>query len=412
MCMNKTTIYNILLISIIPILFIISTFDFKIAISTTVLMSLAFIAVIIFTIDYIRKRKHLFSKKDSLILAVILLSVIISFAYQISYMMKGIYYFGSVIQQFNAVLFLIIGLYLYRFHFDQFNQSIRIVSWIAFASAVHALFEEIIYFVNNGIALRVFSIYSNPIPAGTVWVMCIFLPLTGKRIPDLIMKIVYLIAIFLCMSRSAWLALVLGLSLYAVINRDTITKHYMAIKKPLRIALWIIMIFLIIGLLQIPTIREIIVFRLFHISTGPAAEAYSVRTTYSVYLLDIFFHCNPIFWVTGHGPGSTVPMFMSSPYWELDHYNVVDNSYLSVLYEYGIVMITAIVYILFLAFRKLYYKFRSASCISNEDAIYALMFICGAVTAFFYDLQYIMTPTLMMMLMAATVITPKKDKNA
>ncbi|SHI88745.1 hypothetical protein SAMN02745229_03787 [Butyrivibrio fibrisolvens DSM 3071] len=410
--MNKTTIYNILLISIIPILFIISTFDFKIAISTTVLMALALIAVIFFIVDCIRNHRNLFSKKGALIIAVILLSVIISFAYQITYMMKGIYYFGSVVQQINTILFLIIGLYLYRFHFDQFNKSLHIISWLGFASALHALFEELIFFSNNGILTRVFSVYNNPIPAGTVWVLCIFLPLTGKIVLDLVMKVVYLVAIFLCMSRSAWLALLLGLFLFVVINKNTITKLYVTIKRPIRIILWILLLTIIIGLLQIPEVSEVITTRLFHIKTGPVSEAYSVRTTHSVYLLDIFFHCNPIFWITGHGPGSTVPMFMSSPYWELDHYNVVDNSYLSVLYEYGIVMIIAIVYILFLAFRKLYYKFRSESCISNEDAIYALMFICGAVTAFFYDLQYIMAPTLMMMIMTATVITSKEDKTA
>ena len=411
--MNKTNIYNILLTSIIPILFNISTFDYKLILPPAILFFLALLTGSFLFAISIRQHKPIFSKRDILIIIAISVALLTSALSQAAFIINGIYYFNAVMQLANAILFLVIGLYLYKYNYEQFNLSLHIISYIVLFSAIYGMIEAIQnYFTYGSLFVRIYSIYYNPIPAGTIWSMCIFLPLTGKKLLDLALKAFYVAAIFLCQSRSAWLSLALGLIIYSLLYRDSIADKYLSLKKWLRIALWGTLVLFLVTLLHIPMITDIITSRLCNISTGNSAEAYIVRTSHAAYLLDNFIHSNPIFIVIGHSVGSMGRLFRNSSLFEYSHYDIVDNSYLSLMYEYGLIMLIAIIYVLFAAIKLVFHKIRymKSSNINNTTATYALMFICGSVIAFFYDIQLWMAPMLLMMLMTAAIIAPSQQK--
>ncbi len=407
--MIKIKIRNLLILSIIPILFIISLFDHKDIINPSILTLYALLSVSLILANRKMVFKSFLCKYNLLITIPIIISLATSIYNQISFISNHIFYFDAIIQQFNGILFLSIGIYIYRYHYNQFNISMRAISFISLCSAAYGLIQAIIYYITNNSILRIKSFFYNPIPAGTVWAMCIFLPLTGHIVPDLILKSFYIAAIFLCQSRSSWVAFTIGIILYIIINRQNISKYYIAINKKYRILLWIILVIVLAIIIHVPEINTVLTNRLFNIKSGSSGEAYVVRSSHAFYLMNEIIHDSPIFMVIGHAVGSVGRLFRNSPLWQYSGYDVVDNTYLSILYEYGLLMLISVLYVLVKAIIVLLRSIKKVSCISKNDTTYALMLVIGAITAIFYDLQFSMTPTLLMMLMASTVLTSKSE---
>ena len=205
--------------------------------------------------------------------------------------------------------------------------------------------------------------------------MCELIP---KAKVKLLLRVILAVNIILTYSRSAWLGLFLSVLFYGILNR----KQVAAILKkydPWKIS------FICFGGIAVVLLLIILSGRaedfLQRFRFDMKNEAFNIRLTYARAFLQYLLQGPPILKVLfGHGVATsgafiqTVPEYMS---FKNGFYQYFDNSYITMVYEFGIV--PALIFVCFIVslIRKVLKRHRGTP--------YLLAFIASAVAFFFYD---------------------------
>ena len=127
-------------------------------------------------------------------------------------------------------------------------------------------------------------------------------------------------------------------------------------------------------------------------------ESYVVRTNYIRYTLQEVAESSIFRKLFGHGAGSSRKMIEEAPCF-VEPYNICDNAYLSMLYEWGIIAVIAVIVIDILAIELIKNRAKLKAGDAEKSCAYAL--IACILPIFFYDAQlWVMVGVLMAIFIA------------
>lgn len=290
---------------------------------------------------------------------------------------------------------LLISMIIYVCKKELFDLGLRLTSLLVLLTGVWGYIDYIklaFEYINKDrayvLSYRPFSIYMNPIPAGQIFLMFLWIPFfMGKREPDkkeqiinaVIRTIVYVPFIILTKSRSIWLGLILTAAVWFIIYRKSIVSSWkqLSIKKKYICAT----LMAATACVGIPAFIKIVIARF----TGlKSQQPYYLRLNYIRYTLEQYANTRLLRKIFGHGPGRSKDMITASPYFE-PPYNICDNAYMSMLYEWGIIAIIAVIVIYIFAF-KILIDFAKEK--RKNIAVYcAFAVIACIIPIFFYEAQ-------------------------
>lgn len=315
---------------------------------------------------------------------------------------------GSEAQEFmdsmgQCGLFLFLALYLYYYHPEDFRISVRLMSLVIWISALAGLWNyyDAGYLQSGVTTKRLIYPYGHAIPAAHAWIMGLWLPLTNHKVTDVILKCVYLPAIFLTMSRSSWIALGVTATLCLV----------QILKELKKLGVWkSLAIFAVLGalaaaawqVLQSETVQAILEYRLTGVTD---THAYVMRTTHWPYIIQEFLKADPLQMLFGFGRGSITTLIAESGL-EDGTWLIADNSYLSLMYEMGLVLIAA----LLLVMLKAGIRFLQAKSVNELMQGGILSLISGFIVILFYDVQTYPVTVLPMTVSAAIILADYRNK--
>lgn len=292
-------------------------------------------------------------------------------------------------------LVLVVAMFAFAVRREPFELGIRITSFVVLLTGMWGY----IHYVLNTMALyqtdvdyarawRPYSVYGNPIPAGHIFLMFLWIPFSlnyeelsekKKSIDALIRIVVYVPFIILTRSRSVWMGLFFTTIIWLMVSSKYISEKWMKLSvKGKRIAVFSISAAMLIGvsfaiLLMAPRFKD---FR--------NSEAYVVRTSYIKYTLDQVANSNFFHLLFGYGSGSSRDMIFNSPCY-VEPFNICDNAYLSMLYEWGIIAIFSVIVIDVIAFITI---IRLTKCRQRSMSLfYAFSVIACIIPIFFYEAQ-------------------------
>ena len=379
MTLKKENIIDILMINIIPILFLVAIgiyhYGWRIYIYFMIEVPVFLFVAIKMLIDY--------KKYCNPIICIFLVSMIITAIITLIYDRCDIHlsnlFHGPHVWALNSHMLFFIAYYVMVNYPDKMRGLLQKLSCIIFLSIVYAYFAFVRFGIGNH--YRAQGFFENPIPASTIWIMGLWLPLQYKsKILELIIKILYIPPIFFSLERNAWL----GLFVIIII---ALIKHYKETIEMLKtIPKFVYFLILSISLLIIFILREIIaeilILRLTNIFEGVAVKE---RIDYFFYTVSQIKNGTFLNLIIGRGWDSSRDMLLNSPVY-VDNFPMCDNAYLTSLYEYGllrIVLVTMIIVIAFVVLRK---------C---KDSKYSLALISCFAPAIFYDLNLCLTPMIL-----------------
>lgn len=351
------------------------------------------------------EKKRMFIGRKRWLLIPIVSSLFITAANQASFILNGIYYFYFLNQLLANIIIFILCLYLYENRPHVYRKSVRILSWVIWCFAIAALligptwpegFTPGVYYRAGGSHRLAFPYY-NPIPAGTIWVIALWLPLLKSRKKSAVLKAaVYLPAIYLSMERNAWLAAGVSILLFIISYRREIASAARKIPRWIIIVVPVAIICAIIAVFHITSLSSSFWNRLF-------SGNYWIRIEHAGFIVKSFFTQNFFFIAFGKGAGSLGTFLRSSGMTALTGYDCADNTFLSLMYEYGLVMLVSFICVVLRAF-VFAIKGRNVDAFTHQLSIAA----AGAcVTAGFYDIQFSASPSLMLIIcLIPSVINP------
>ena len=321
-----------------------------------------------------------------------------------------------------GIFFFLLSLYLYQYHRKDFLFSLRILSWILLLSVIAAFYQyyeaaleymesnegSLDYIINN----RMYPPYGHAILAAHSWVIGLWLPLTGYRKVDIFPKILYVAGIFLTQSRSSWIALAVSIVLWLIYEMIHLPGFMRKIRWWQRLlvvaaiaAAAAALIYLAQLLLQNYYVQEILVKRLVGIED---TASYKVRTSYAAFLLEEFSQLGPIQQLVGCGRNSMVDVITNSELGSQYIYTVADNTYISLLYEYGILSVAAVALVMWKAVVDFFRTPDSRKVLSRGT----LALLGGFISVFFYDVQFYSAQFLLMMALGAVVVVDYRERKA
>lgn len=173
--------------------------------------------------------------------------------------------------------------------------------------------------------------------------------------------------------------MILTAVVWFVINGKNIIagwKQLSRIKKYITVAMAAI-----VAGIGIPLFIKVVIARF----TGlKAQQPYYLRLNYIRYTIEQYANSKVVRMLFGHGPGRSKDMITASLYFE-PPYNICDNAYMSMLYEWGIVAIIAVIIIYIFAFRII---INSSKEKTKSIAVYcAYAVIACIIPIFFYEAQ-------------------------
>ncbi|WP_027218062.1 O-antigen ligase family protein [Butyrivibrio fibrisolvens] len=342
------------------------------------------------------------------VIGVIVIIVIRSVLGAIQYgKLNGDYNFVRTEIVFAEFIIFIVAFMLNKAYSEQFNISICIVSWLIFISAVYGLVDYLIFHALVGdFAFRLYSVYLNPIPGGHIFLFGLWLPLisnnTKLKNREIVTKIiVYMLAIMLSQSRSTWLGLIVSVVVYLICNLHRVRYAVAKISRSAKIICSIVLA--IIMCVCVTIFMRIFKYRF---SGVAVQQPINLRLNYINYTLaqvanssifDVFF---------GHGFDWSRAMIIQSPVYE-EPYGICDNGYMTALYDWGLISIVLVAFIIIVAF---IYMIRSGN--NHRDNCVklgaAMSLIASVIPAFFYDVQGWITPMVLILSCMVYFIPTKK----
>lgn len=314
---------------------------------------------------------------------------------------------------------LIISMLIYIGRKEQFELGLRITSMFVLVTGLWGYIDYAIRIVTLYHAdkllikgWRPFSVYQNPIPAGQIFLMFMWIPFSldyskqnkkQKSIDALVRVIVYVPFIILTKSRSVWLGLMLSVIVWLIIDRKEVLESWNSLSvKGKRIAAFFLSIIVCLG---VPIAAIIMAPRFKNIKNS---NPYIVRTTYFRYTLERFADSKVIRMIFGYGPGSSKVMIADSPYY-VEPYNICDNAYLSMLYEWGIIAIVAVIVVDVFAFKTIIRAAKDKQRNVAVSCAYAV--VASILPIYFYEAQmWFMVAVPMAIFVVGGSSLPRKKK--
>lgn len=273
-----------------------------------------------------------------------------------------------------------LGTYLYHKQKRAFEIGMRIVSWMIWISAVYQAYLYIPILTNKQAVYSLksleetmssaryycVSVYRNPIPCATIFVIGCALPLVRRYLwMDVLLKVIYIPGIIMTYARSGWIGmavLVMGFLFEWTRMRDG------------KIGKWWIIIILLIPIITVFSIMYLTVI------VGRRAGDSSVgRLKYWSYALTVMYPARPLISkIFGNGFYTSTVMHLTPVV--MDNQPAIDNAFITILYEQGLFGLLAVFGMLLRAVRSIWN--------SNETKHYALALISACATAFFYELHF------------------------
>lgn len=369
-------------------------------------------------IECIRKRKSiLFPGINKFILAVMMIIVIASTASIYILMLKNEMYNTEWIYfVYVDAAALVISMLLYACRKEKFEIGLRLSSMFVL---VTALWGNIDYMVRavmyhptfNDLATRewrICSIYQNPIPAGHIVLMFLWIPFSlkynelskkRKTIDAVVRATVYVPFILATGSRSIWMGLIFSALVWLVACREELLDNWKNISKKIKIALSVFAT-IVAGFGLVFAIKSVAP----RFSNFSKAEAYVVRSSYFRYTLERVAGSSILRILLGHGSGSCRNMIADSPCY-VDPYDICDNAYLSMLYEWGIVAIVAVIVIDIFIFKHIIKAAKDKKRNIAVSCAYAA--IACIFPIFFYEAQMWLMVAVPMAIFVAGGISPQ-----
>lgn len=313
--------------------------------------------------------------------------------------------------KFYLITFLII-LFLY-FSFSKYGESsvekiymglMFILNLLAILNIYQMIFKRPIlinylnllensYSYNFGTSLyRTFSVFGHPIIAGIFFSALFFINhyLMNSNIKYLL-QIIVLMNIYSTMSRSSWIAFLMGLVILIGFRFSSLNGKTSIMKKNVtyKRLVYILISFLIIGiglLMITPYLSGFMtqIVSRFGDSISKNSTDYSnlQRTETIKLVVRHMLKSNFINLIFGNGFNTSSSFMVANPIF-IKGFSSTDNTYLSILFEYGLLGVLFLLYLII----KLIYKFFT---ISKTNRIYELSFICTvviSVNAFFFEIS-------------------------
>ena len=370
---------DFIIINIIPVLFLVAIgiyhYGWHIEIYFIIEVLVFLFVAISMLVDY----KKYCNPIICIFLVSMITTVIITMIYDRCDIHLSNLFHGPHVWALNSHMMFFIAYYVMVIYPDKIKGLLQNISCIILLSIVYAYFDFIRYGVGN--IYRAKGFFDNPIPASTIWLMGLWLPIQSKsKKLELLIKLLYIPPIFFSLERNAWLGLF-------VITVIALIKHYKELVEILKAIpkyayVLIITVTLIITFVLRTVISEIIISRLTNIFEGVAVRE---RIDYFFYTLDQIKTDNVLNLVIGRGWDSSRDMLLVSPVYR-EGFPMIDNAYLTSLYEYGllrVVLILMIIAISFIVLRK------------SKESTYSMALISCFVPAIFYDLNLCLTPMIL-----------------
>lgn len=294
------------------------------------------------------------------------------------------------------------GVYVYHHDKASFFKGMQILSWIIYLTAV---ISSILFLKNIAVNPEIFnslgsleeylrnqyfamtSVYRHHVPAGTIFIIGMALPLFhNNRKIDGILKLLYLPALFFCYARSAWIAFAVLVGIYSYfldrkIHNGKLSKLW-----------WMTTIGFIAGMILLMGVLSM--------RRGETFGASNGRIRYWKYLLTVMYRRLPIFSKI-FGVGFYNSTVMDQTPVAMPTYPAVDNAYLTILYEQGLVGLIAVGAFLVRAARSVWRR--------DERAYYAAAFLAASVSAVFYEIHFWAHVGFLMAVLAAMLFAEQKQ---
>ena len=315
-------------------------------------------------------------------------------------------------QGFFLILFMT-ALYLRCYHEKEFYQAIRMIAFVLWLTAVIGLWSYLMYYLENGSAsYRLYEPFGHPIIAAHCWIMGLWMPITGRRVPDTLLKMVNLIAIFLTQSRSSWIALAGTVVLFLFHQRREIigfikSRKLWQILAALFTAAAAICGFLLTSYGQklLTYVENILLNRLTNVTDS---HAYIMRTTHWPYILRQFFQSDVVHLLFGYGQNGVRNLIVESGMETSEQWLIADNAYISLTYECGLIAAAAIVIVIIKAFIQFMRTKTADELLKNGT----LALIGTFAVIFFYDVQTYQVILLPVSMLAAETLVDYRTRRS
>ena len=375
--MNK--VKEILLINFIPVLFIMAICIYHFGWPLPLYFILEVPVFILVTLDMMFNYKKYINPITVILTISLFITVGVTLVYDRNDIHLSNLFDGPHVRALNSHMLIFIAYYIKANYAEKSIKVIQSLSVIILASIVYAYVD----FIKIGIGptIRSQGFFENPIPASTIWLMGMWMPLylKSKKI-EFIIKIFYLPPIFFSLERNAWLGLVFVLFVAIIKFRKEITEQIRKIKK------YIFVIFGILVSLFVYLLRGII-YDIFLLRLGNLFETkgvsdrieyfkYGIESLNKLSLWDILF---------GQGWDYSRDMLLESEVYH-EGFPMFDNTYLTVIYEYGLFRIILIICIFIITYLLLK---------NDIKPLYSMPLVACLVPSFFYDINLCITPMIL-----------------
>lgn len=296
---------------------------------------------------------------------------------------------------FCYILILIDALFIYGQRPKVYEKGMKMILSIIVISALYGIIEALVsynvfeqYFVADyirgyyGTALyRIASIFMHPIVCGQVlligfWFVAFFYD-KWKRVSCLI---IIALGIYFTKSRSIWGGLIFSIAILVLVKMiEFFLKHRIQKRKLLYIPFTMVFVYFLYKIGMFDTIINSIYERILAAS-GSTSEL--ARQSMSMYTINYMIHdASMLQRLFGYGMDSSKSWIYKSGAF-VKAYDAIDNSYLTVMYEFGLVGLLTIAILIVRKIIECFCKNKSTTKL-NSASIMAI--VACAIPLYFYD---------------------------
>lgn len=262
--------------------------------------------------------------------------------YIFSYIVGGLYYKANSLETIQGLdnlkkIFFVIAIYgIFEF--------ILCKNIIANRLGFHIISPYQITAIQNHLIYRVRTVFMHPIVYGNVLVIAIALNYFSSNKRKWIYYLVFSLNIFLTKSRSTWIVFLIEILILIYIERkNNVSKKIITLIGGILVLLIVILFETDIGIFSLILNR---------FTELKGSDSLNQRAGVIPVLFNLFFNSSLFQMIFGHGAHAS-KIIMKNVTIAIKNFGTVDNEWLSVLYDFGIIGITCLLFTLAGNFRKL-----------------------------------------------------------
>lgn len=248
------------------------------------------------------------------------------------------------------------------------------------------------YSYNFGTSLyRTFSVFGHPIIAGIFFSILFFLNHYFLKSPiKFLIQFIVLINIYSTMSRSSWIGFVFGMIVFISIRFSSLKNETNILEKrwPYKRVAHFLVSILLIGIVLLVSSQYfddffIQILERFGDSISRNSTDYSnlQRTGTINLIVQTMLKSDFLTLIFGNGFNTSNSFMLANPIY-INDFSSTDNTYLSILFEYGLIGILSVAYI----FVRLIYKLFTVKRRSPVHEVAIICVIVIAISAFFFEI--------------------------